>query len=168
MTKRKPTRPPRSTWQETSDKLSGIVRDKQTGIVLARTQRHPLADLFRSAPMGMGNMPGMNIPAEAEHILAIHIFDNLDCSPPRRPKYKYRVNKEQVTSTGIPGALWVPIDAPDEDYEPAPDEVVEVADISGYGPMQVEAMKAQIREHEIRAKLAANVDPHVRGEGGAR
>lgn len=156
---------PRLTWQERSDRLSGIRRDPATGVVIARESRHPLADLFRSAPMGQG-LPGMNIPAEAEHILAIHIFDNLNCSPPRNPKYKARKDKEQIRSTGIDGVKWVPTNAPDadEDADPeaAADDIV-VADISGYNAMQLEAMKAQIREEEIKRKLAEQADP-VAGE----
>lgn len=161
---RQKKKPPRETFAEQGDRLSGIVRDKTTGIVLTRSQRHPLADLFMSAPMGPGNLPGMNIPYEAHHILAIHVFDNLDCSPPRNPLYKFRRNLEQERSTGIPGALWVPVNTPDKEYEPVADEVVEVVDITDYTPMQIEAMKAQIREKEIRDKLTANLDPHVRGD----
>lgn len=155
-------RRPRRSWAETSDKLEGIVRDPDTGIVLARKHRHPLADLFRSVPMGRG-LPGMQIPAEAGHLLAIHIFDNLRCSPPQSPLYKARRDKDAVQVTGMEGVTWVPITEPDPVEEAAPSDqseqaVPDVDDISHYTPAQLAAMKAQIRQIELERKLIEQSD----------
>ncbi|MEV0080900.1 hypothetical protein AB0H58_31195 [Nocardia neocaledoniensis] len=153
------------SWAQTSDKLSGIRRDPHSGIVLAREQRHPLADLFRSVPMGTG-LPGMRMPIEAEHLLAIHIFDNLDCSPPQNPLYKARPDKDALRSTGMPGVVWVPINTPDDPEDPAPPEAVMVADIGDYTPAQLEAMKAQIKQIELERRLSAQADDGAAGGGG--
>lgn len=163
---KKPNRQEQQTWQQKTDHLAGIVRDPKTGIVLARTIRHPLADLFMSAPMGQG-LPALNIHPfnEISQILAIHMFDNLDCSPPRDPKYKWRPNNAQVRATGLPGVLWVPINTPDPEPTVAA-EPVEVADISEYSTEQLAVLKSQIRQVEIRQKLINNLDPHVDLDAG--
>ena len=158
-------REPRPSWAQTSDKLSGIRRDPTTGIVTAREQRHPLADLFRSVPMGVG-LPGMRMQVEAEQLLAIHIFDNLDCSPPRTPLYKPRADTDALRSTGMPGVLWVPINTPDDPDAPPVDEPVMVADIGTYTPAQLEAMKAQIKQIEMERRLIAQADDGAGGGGG--
>lgn len=153
------------SWAQTSDKLSGIRRDPNNGIVLAREQRHPMADLFRSVPMGTG-LPGMRMPIEAEHLLAIHIFDNLDCSPPRSPLYKARPDKDALRSTGMPGYIWVPINTPDDPADPSTDdEPVMVADIGEYNDRQIAAMKVQIEEIERRRKMIAQADDGAGGGG---
>ena len=162
MGKKREARVPRPSWAATSDKLSGIRRDPNTGIVLARERRHPLADLFRNVPMGQG-LPGMKMMPEAEHLLAIHAFDNLQCSPPRDPLYKARTDRDALAATGIAQVIWVPINTPDPEDEPPVETTVVVADISGYTPAQIEAMKAQIREEEIRRKLSAQADDGVAG-----
>nr|WTA71314.1 hypothetical protein OHB51_35560 [Micromonospora sp. NBC_00855] len=160
-------REPRPSWAQTSDKLSGIRRDPNNGIVMAREQRHPMADLFRSVPMGTG-LPGMRMPIEAEHLLAIHIFDNLDCSPPQNPVYKARPDKDALRSTGMPGFIWVPIATPDDPEDPAPDEgPVLVADIGEYDDRQIAAMKAQIAEVERQRKMSAQADDGAGGGGGS-
>jgi hypothetical protein len=145
--------------------VDGIVRDPDTGIVIARENRHPGADMFRSAPMGEG-LPGMNLPVEAEHILAIHFFDNLGylLAPPN-PLYEPIDNPEQRASTGTAGVLWVPIEKGARRSAPEEDETVIVADISGYDANQIAAMKAQIRQREIADKLLEQADPHVRENG---
>lgn len=141
-------------------RFDGITKDPKTGITLARRDKHPLAGLFKAIPSGAGNIP-INIPDELHHLLAIHIFDNLRCTPPNQPLYKYReaaVNPE----AGLNGGLWVPIDEPDEDY--APDEEafelpVSQEEISMWSPKNVQAMKLAIRAKEIRDKLAEGADP---------
>lgn len=77
------------------------------------------------------------------------------------------MGKEAFRSTGVAGVARVPISTPDEDgEETSAEEAVMVAGISGYIEMQLEAMKAQIREVEIRRKLADQTDPRAGGEGG--
>lgn len=165
MAKQRKARVPRTSWAATSDKLSGIRRDATTGIVLAREQRHPLADLFRSVPMGTG-LPGMKLPIEVEHLLAIHIFDNLDCSPPQNPLYKARPDKDAERALGMPGVIWVPINTPDDPDTPDDDGTVVIADVAEYSERQLEAMKAQIRQVEIARKLAAQADDGAAGTSG--
>ncbi|WP_280245423.1 hypothetical protein, partial [Nocardia abscessus] len=55
---------------------SGSRGHRATAFGPARVHRHPLADWFRSVPMGTGR-PGMQMPPEAAHLRAIHVFDNL-------------------------------------------------------------------------------------------
>lgn len=140
----------------------GIVRDRRTGIVLARKNRHPLADLFKDIPMGEG-LPGMHMDPMAEHLLAIHVFDNEDCSPPRNPLYKAVPDPESVSATGTGRVLWVPIKTPDP--VAAADEPIVVADISNYDQDQIEALELQLRRRRIADKLLEQADPQVRGEG---
>lgn len=137
--------------------IDGVLRDPKTGIVIARKRRHPLADLFIDAPMGQG-LPGMHMAPEAEHILAIHVFDNLDCSPPRNPKYKRRLDRDSVASLGQKRYIYVPINEPDDGNDVA-EEVVEVADISHYDDDQLAAMEVQIQQVKVRKKLVEQADP---------
>lgn len=142
----------------------GIIRDRRTGIVLARKHRHPLADVFKDIPMGEG-LPGMHMDPMAEHLLAIHVFDNEDCSPPREPLYKAVPDPDSLNATGTDRVLWVPINTPDPVADDEADEQILVADISEYTPDQVAAMEFQIRQKKIADKMLAQADPHVRGEG---
>lgn len=146
--------------------VDGVVRDQRTGIVLARQDRHPGADLFRDAPMGEG-LPGMHMPGEAEHILAIHFFDNLGypVTPPN-PLYRAVADPERPASAGQEGVLWVPVGDVKAKAVPEDAPPVVVADISGYDDDQITALKAQIRQREIAKKLLEQADPHVREERG--
>ncbi|WP_282775864.1 hypothetical protein [Nocardia sp. CC201C] len=151
-------RPPRLSWSERSDKLDGIRRDKATGIVLAREHRHPLADWLRSVPMGTG-LPGMQMPPEIEHLLAIHLFDNLRLPAPTAPLYTPRVDKAARRDIGKDAVIWVPIGTPEEEEtEPVTGQPVTIADISDYTPAQLAAMKAAIRRAEIEAKMVEQSD----------
>lgn len=141
-------------------RFDGIHRDPKTGVTIARRDKHPLAGLFKAIPSGAGEIP-INIPDELHHLLAIHIFDNLRCSPPNQPLYKYRqsaVNPE----AGMNGGLWVPIDAPDEEFAPAgpnADLPVPAEEINMWTPEKMAAMKTAMRAKEIRDKLAEGADP---------
>lgn len=137
--------------------IDGVLRDPRTGIVIARKDRHPLADLFVDAPMGQG-LPGMHIPPEAEHILAIHIFDNLRCAPPQDPLYAKQVDPDSEAALGQKRYIWVPISEADGSTDVVEEPVV-VADISHYDADQIAAMKLQIRQREIRDKLVEQADP---------
>ena len=143
----------------------GIIRDRRTGIVLARKDRHPLADLFKDVPMGEG-LPGlhMGLP-EVEHLLAIHVFDNLGCSPPQEPLYKAVPDRESLTATGSDRVLWVPVATPDPVPAEEADEQIFVADISDYNADQMAALEFQIQQKKIADKMLEQADPHVRGEG---
>ncbi|MRH85989.1 hypothetical protein GFY24_00665 [Nocardia sp. SYP-A9097] len=146
------------TWSQRADRLDGIRRDPETGIVYARESRHPLADWFRSVPMGQG-LPGMQMPPEIQHLLAIHVFDNLRLPAPTDALYKPRRDKNATAATGHDAVTWVPIGAPDEGQgEDITEAPVLVADITGYTPAQIAAMKAQIRQEEIRQKMLAQSD----------
>lgn len=144
-------------------KRDGIIRDQRTGIVLAREGRHPGADLFKDAPMGDG-LPGMSMAPEAEHILAIHFFDNLGypLTPPK-PVYKAIPDTDSVAEIGREHVKWVPLDTPAPVAAQAEEPIV-VADISGYNADQIAAMKLQIRQKEIADKMLEQADPQVRGE----
>ncbi|MDH6279545.1 hypothetical protein M2280_000754 [Prescottella agglutinans] len=113
--------------------------------------------------MGDG-LPGMSMAAEAEHILAIHFFDNLGypLTPPN-PRYKAKSDPDSVPGVGREQVVWVPRDTPEPDAAQDNKPII-VADISGYDADQIAAMKAQIRQLEIAAKLMEQADPPVRGE----
>lgn len=87
----------------------GVNTDKD-GIVVSRESRHPYAHLFRSIPMGEG-LPNMSVPEEWAQLVAIHVFDNLDCSLPRRPKYR-AAPPEDGPDTWLNPNRWVPINSP--------------------------------------------------------
>lgn len=60
----------------------GAVRDKRSGVMLSRSQPHPLLELFTAVPVNSADypdadLPPFNPPAEMKQLLAIHIFDNL-------------------------------------------------------------------------------------------
>lgn len=144
-------------------KRDGIIRDQRTGIVLAREGRHPGADLFKDAPMGDG-LPGMSMAPEAEHILAIHFFDNLGypLTPPK-PVYKAIPDTDSVAEIGREHVKWVPLDTPAPVAVQAEEPII-VADISGYNADQIAAMELQIRQKKIADKMLEQADPQVRGE----
>lgn len=137
--------------------LDGITRDKD-GIVLSRRDVHPLAYLFRALPSGLDGTY-FTLPPEIHHLLAIHIFDNLDCSPPRAPKYKYR-EAANAQHEGQ-GGDWVPDSAPDEDYAAAAfGAAVEIpGDIDEWSQAKRDAVKLAIRAAEIKSKMVQQADP---------
>jgi hypothetical protein len=136
-------------------KIDGIIRDKDTRVVLARRDKHPLADLFKAIPAGSSNMPVFNMPPEMHHLLAIHIFDNLDCSPPREPLYKYREPAEG--HSGLNGGMWVPIDEPDEAYAPAA-APVRVVDTSSMTDAELVENEKRLKAEKLRRKRAEQAD----------
>ena len=144
-------------------RLDGITRDSN-GIVLSRRDVHPLAYLFRAIPSGLENT-NFSMPAEMTHLLAIHLFDNLDCSPPRAPKYKYRESADSQHE-GL-GGEWVPDSAPDEDYAAAAfGGAVEIpGDIDEWSQAKRDAVKLAIRAAEIKAKMVQQADPAMPDSG---
>lgn len=160
-------RKPRLTWNERSDQLEGIRRDKATGIVLARENTHPLADWFRSVPMGVGKV-GMQMPIEYCHLFAIHVFDNLQLPAPTSPLYKPRRDPNARRDIGIDAVIWVPVGAAGEDVlEDVTEKPVMVPDVTGYTPEQLAATRAAIRQEEIRQKLVQQSDTGEAGDGAA-
>ncbi|MGW4123614.1 hypothetical protein [Nocardia sp. NPDC004711] len=154
----------RLSWSERSDRLDGIRRDPKTGIVFAREHQHPLSMWFQSVPMGQG-LPGMQVPSEACHLFAIHVFDNLRLPAPSQPLYRPRRDPNARRDIGVEGVKWVPIGDPEEaETEDASEVPAVVADISGYDDTQIAALKAQIREVELTRKLIAQADqPDIHG-----
>lgn len=142
----------------------GVVRDRRTGIVLSRKNRHPLADVFKDAPMGEG-LPGMHMDPMAEHLLAIHVFDNLRCSPPQDPLYRAAPDPDSLNATGTDRVIYVPVGTSDPAADDDAAEPILVADISDYNADQIAAMKLQLQQKEIADKMLEQADPHVRGEG---
>ena len=137
-------------------KIDGIQREKDTGIVTARRDLHPLADEFRAIPAGNGTDTVFNLPAEMRQVLAIHIFDNRDCSGPRNPKYFY-VEPTEGQQIGLNGGMWLPSgSAPEREREK-----IVVPDASGWSNRKLEHMKAQIRQEEIKRNLINDADPRA-------
>lgn len=158
MGKQRKSGTPRPSWSQRMDKLDGIRRDPTTGIVLAREHRHPLADWFRAIPMGVG-LPGMMIDPKAEHLFAIHVFDNLQLPAPSDPLYKPRRDRNAPRDIGRESVLWVPTGAPDEDeLEDITATEVTVPDVAGYTAAQLAALKAAIKQEEITQAMAAQAD----------
>lgn len=149
---------------------SDIVRD-EAGVVIGRHQRHPLADLFKSVPMGSANLPGMRMPPEMEHLLAIHVFDNLRCSPPRDPLYVYREpTRRPVGAHAGAGGVWVPVSQLKNVAFAEDTETVTVADVSDWSEERLRAQEIAIAAERTRQKMVAQADPHIQtpaqaGEG---
>lgn len=137
-------------------KIDGIKRDPDTGIVIARRDPHPLADEFRAIPAGNGIDTVFNLPVEMRQVLAIHIFDNRDCSPPRNPNYFY-VEPEGGQQIGLNGGMWLPASAAPKR---APEKVV-LPDASGWSNRKIEHMKAALRQEEIKRNLINDADPRA-------
>ncbi len=140
---------------------SDILRD-EAGIVVGRRTEHPLAHLFKSVPMGSADLPGMGLLPEMRHLLAIHVFDNLRCSPPRDPAYVYREPKRRPAGTHAgAGGVWVPV-AHAEDPAFAEDRSsVTVADVTDWSPERLRAQEIAIAAERTRQSLVANADPHI-------
>lgn len=142
-------------------KKADIIRD-EAGIVVGRRERHPLADLFKAVPMGAEGMPGMRMPPEMEHLLAIHVFDNLKCSPPQDPLYVYREPKRRPLGAhaGADG-VWVPTS---ETKDPAFAEdrrTVSVVDVTDWSEERLAAQEIVIKAERTRQKMVAQADPHI-------
>lgn len=151
---------------------SDILRD-EAGIIVGRRTEHPLAHLFKSVPMGSKELPGMGLLPEMRHLLAIHVFDNLRCSPPRDPLYVYKEPKRKPRGTHAgAGGVWVPIAlADDPAFAEAPDAVT-VANVAGWSEERLKAQEFAIAAERARQKLVAQADPHITtpeqaGEGGS-
>lgn len=149
---------------------SDIVRD-EAGIVTGRRTQHPLAGLFRAVPMGGANMPGMTLPVEIRHLLAIHTFDNLRCSPPKNPLYVYREPKfvPKGSHAGA-GGVWVPVALADDPAFTETDTTVTVADVRDWSAERLKAQELAIKHERIRQNLITQGDPHIQtaaqaGEG---
>lgn len=149
---------------------SDIVRD-EAGIVVGRHTEHPYADLLKQIPMGGANMPGMDLPAEMRHLIAIHIWDNLRCSGPRDPLYVLREPTNVPKGAGRRAAsVWVPVSKLDDPAFAESDESVTVADVRDWSPERLKAQKIAIAAEERRQKMVAQADPHIQtpaqaGEG---
>lgn len=89
------------------NKLNKGIHRNADGIVVARETRHPLAHYFRSIPMGEG-LPDMSLTEHTAQLLSVHVFDNLDCSAPRMPRYK-AVPPEHGPDVWDNPPRWVPI-----------------------------------------------------------
>ncbi|KXP00912.1 hypothetical protein [Tsukamurella pseudospumae] len=89
------------------NKLNKGIHRNADGVVVARETRHPLAHYFRSVPMGEG-LPDMSMTEHTAQVLAMHVFDNLDCSAPRQPRYK-AIPPEHGPDVWDNPPRWVPI-----------------------------------------------------------
>ena len=138
-------------------KIDGVERDKATGIVLSRRDRHPLADLLKAIPSGAGGVE-FSMPPELQHIIAIHLFDNLDCSPPREPKYSYReptLGHSGLNTGNDPS--WVPVGKASPVKVAA--EPMVLPDPEGWSPEKLAAMTIGIRNEEIKRTMILSSDP---------
>lgn len=138
-------------------KIDGIIRDPETGVVIARRDRHPLADLLRAIPSGAGGVE-FSMPPELQHIIAIHLFDNLKCSPPTNPLYEYR--EPTVGHSGLNtghDTSWVPVGAVANPAAVVADPI-SLPDPAGWSAEKLHAMKLAIRNEEIQQKLILSTD----------
>lgn len=134
----------------------------EDGVIVGRRNEHPHADLFKDVPMGGANLPNMNLPPEFRHLLAIHIFDNLDCSLPRNPRYVHRQPDKvpEGTHAGA-GGVWVPTAQADD---PAFAEVaasITVPDPAHWSDEKLNAAELVIKRERMQRKLVAQADPHI-------
>lgn len=65
-----------------SPRHRGAFRDRKTGVVLSRSNRHPMADLFTAIPANSADypeatLPPFNMPEEMKQLIAVHVLDNL-------------------------------------------------------------------------------------------
>ena len=139
----------------------GIIRDEE-GVVVDRRHRHPLADWLRCMPLGSSNLPGMNMDAMIEQRIAIHVFDNLHCSPPRDPAYVYRTPKQKPRGThaAAPG-VWVPVGLLEDEAFEESEESVTIPDPTDWSPAKLQAMKTAIVQEEAKQRLVEQADPHI-------
>lgn len=150
---------------------SDILRD-EAGVVVSRRTEHPLADLFKAVPMG-ANLPGMGLLPEMRQLLAIHVFDNLRCSPPRDPLYVYREPHRRPTGTHAgAGGVWVPVAHAEDPAFTENSHTVTVADVSDWSEERLKAQELAIKAERTRQRLIQQADPHIQtpaqaGEGAA-
>ena len=119
--------------------------------------------MLKSIPMGTANMPGMSLPPEIRHLIAIHVWDNLRCSPPRDPLYVYREPRGMPAGARAAGAggVWVPIKHANDDAFAEDTEKIMVADVTDWTPQRLEAQRLAIAAEERRQRLIAQADPHI-------
>lgn len=140
---------------------SDILRD-EAGIVIGRRTEHPMSWVFKSVPMGSENMPGMGLLAEMRHLLAIHVFDNLHCSPPQNPAYVYKEPKNVPRGTHAgAGGVWVPIAHADDPAFAETAGSVTVSDVTDWSPERLKAQEIAIAAERTRQNLVAQADPHI-------
>lgn len=143
------------------DRESDILRD-EAGVVIGRRTEHPLAHLFKSVPMGSADLPGMGLLPEMRHLLAIHVFDNLHCSPPRDPAYVYREPKRRPVGVHAgAGGVWVPVTHADDPAFLEDRGSVTVADVRDWTEERLRAQETAIAAERTRQRLVAQADPHI-------
>lgn len=140
---------------------SDIIRD-EAGIVIGRRTEHPFAHLLKAVPMGNADMPGMGLPPEMRHLIAIHVWDNLRCSPPRDPLYVYKEPKRRPRGTHAgAGGVWVPMEHANDEAFVEESGTVTVADVGGWSEDRLKAQEIAIAAERTRQKLVAQADPHI-------
>ena len=146
-----------------------MVRDPKTGVVHARKHEHPLRHVFEAVPNGTA-IP-FNMPPEMQQVLAIHVFDNLRCSPPADDAVyrlvRAKANPDAPLGTG--GVMWVPKTVPDSTFDRPDVQVGAVAvegipDIEDLDDAQLDALEARIADRKIAQTQAANLDVPVETE----
>ncbi|OZE95081.1 hypothetical protein CH302_19265 [Rhodococcus sp. 15-2388-1-1a] len=150
--------PPR---QRTVEK-DGILRDPQTNIVIARRHAHPYIDVFNAIPSEAG--VNFDMPAELKQLCAIHIFDNLGCSPPTEPRYIYVPPSSAIAVGGQKnvGTWEPPVKGRKAAKEADPERPVVVPDPQGWTKRKIAAMRAALKSEEIRQQLIDGADAGVR------
>ncbi|SNS57960.1 hypothetical protein [Rhodococcoides kyotonense] len=150
--------PPR---QRTVEK-DGILRDPQTNIVIARRHAHPYIDVFNAIPSETG--VNFDMPQELKQLCALHIFDNLGCSPPTNPRYVYVPPSTALAVGGQKnvGTWEPPVKGRKAAKEADPERPVVVPAATGWSKTKIAAMRAELKREELRQSMIDGADAGVR------
>lgn len=174
-------------------KNRGVIRDRKTGVVLARTSQHPLSGLFTAIPSNApdyqgSELPPFNMPDEMKHLLAIHLFDNLYPGLPLPPgdgevwqitlpdgtkvevgpsRYRLVNPTGDHKPMGGNGEVWLAHSRPAEDAMPAgmvvPDPAG-VPDVEDLTDAQLAALEERIELRRIDEARLAEMDAQAKPE----
>ena len=145
------------------NKLNKGIHRNADGVVVARETRHPLAHYFRSVPMGEG-LPDMSLTEHTAQVLAMHVFDNLDCSAPRMPRYK-AIAPEHGPDVWDNPPRWVPIKDEEEESRVGRDPVEDpdfdasrVPDFSDLSEEELDVAESRLLARRNRIVQEENLD----------
>ncbi|WP_353107839.1 hypothetical protein [Gordonia sp. (in: high G+C Gram-positive bacteria)] len=166
----------------------GVIKDRKTGVVLARRRQHSHLQLLTSIPNNHpdypdADLPPFNMPDEIKHLLAIHVFDNLYPGLPLPPGEgetwtvtsstgetwtvngsRYRlVNPTGDTKPhGGNGEVWLPWVVPAEAVATADGDVDGVPDVDDLDDAQLAALQRRIEERIADEAMLNAMDPQAK------
>ena len=167
----------------------GVVKDRKTGVVLARTRRHTHQHVFTSIPNSSpdypdADLPPFQMPDEMKQVIAVHLFDNLYPGLPLPPgegevwtitaadgtvvgevqgaRYRLVNPTGDNKPSGGNGEVWLPWIVPAEAVALEDVDMDGVPDVDDLDDAQLAALEKRIEERRIDEAHLAAIDSQAK------